>query len=161
MFLIISIYYCILQTPIITSSNYKFYNMQFQHNSTSHYNHKIQCKYLLSSLLHCSYYIWIWPFQNSLSIVTTSHHILHQNCIFMQLKTKNVTPVDDNYNFTYPFHCGQPFTDNDSGANETVHEVPFYIHTWYVSCTCFDLYFNLVTIISLPQPPIPIPIAAT
>jgi hypothetical protein len=46
-----------------------------------------------------------------------------------RILTKNVTPVDDNYNFAYPFHCGQPFTDNDSGANETVHEVPFYIHT--------------------------------
>jgi hypothetical protein len=70
--------------------------------------------------------------------------------------TENVTPVDDIYNFTYPLDCGQTFTDNDTGANETVHEVPLYIHTYvqvtYVSHTCFDLYCSLVTIISLPHP---------
>jgi hypothetical protein len=68
---------------------------------------------------------------------------------------ENVTPVDDICIFMYPLHCGQPFTDNDSGANETVHEVPFYIHTcssYICSRTCFNLYCSIVTIFSLPQP---------
>jgi hypothetical protein len=56
-------------------------------------------------------------------------------CILIE----NVTPIDDICNFTYPLHCGQPFTDNNSGANEIVHEVPFYIHT----CSSYMCFMHL------------------
>jgi hypothetical protein len=60
-----------------------------------------------------------------------------------RILTENMTPVDDICNFTYPLHCGQPFMDKDSGANETVHEVPFYINTCS-SYICFTHLFQFI-----------------
>jgi hypothetical protein len=81
--------------------------------------------------------------QLNISVVLTCFLLVY--ALVPSILTANVTPVDDICNFTYPLHCGQPFTDNDSHANETVHEVPLYIHTCS-SYICFTHLFEFILV---------------
>jgi hypothetical protein len=81
--------------------------------------------------------------QLNISMVLTCFLLVY--ALVPPILIENVTPVDDICNFTYPLHCGQPFMDNASPANETVHEVPLYIHTCS-SYICFTHLFQFILI---------------